>query len=157
MLRNGSEKSRGEARVHMSFCNKGPGSQNNKRILFKKTRRLKLMNLGLSYLWEDAKSGLTEMLCLICILALWGQGLVFFSSWVSSGCAAERGCSILFPSWVPLGLSVRAALMWWAWWLQYPLFSDTTGNCLVHNPNETLETFTFFPNIFHILSNQLNN
>ena len=54
-----------------------PGSQNIKKLPLKKTRYLKLRNLLLFYGWGMRKSGLTEIIILICTSAIWGQYPVF--------------------------------------------------------------------------------
>ena len=58
--------------------------------------------------WEDAKSGLTEIIPLICTSALWGQDPVFshpeFPQHAPLGLAAvadDLGAGILLPSGVP--------------------------------------------------------
>ena len=72
------------------------------------------MKFALFYVWEDAKSGLIEIIPLICTSVIWAQYPVFFSSWVSPVCSAGGDCSNLFPSWVSSRLTSRAAVMWWS-------------------------------------------
>ena len=157
-MRNDSEEARGWARICKSFCNKRPGSQNIKRLLLIKENQTSQVNeLVLFYTWEDAKSGIIEIIPLMCTSAIWGQYPVFFSSWVSSGCTAGGGCTHSGSILSSLRAYCQGSCNVVAWWLQHPLFTDMTGNFLVHNPKEILEAFTFFPNTTEILSNQLNS
>ena len=52
------------------------------------------MKLELFYIWEDAKSGLTEIIPLKCTPAIWGRYPVFSLACVSSGCTVKAGGSI---------------------------------------------------------------
>jgi len=91
-----SQRGEGGVKIHSSFCNKRPDSQNVRSLLLikKKNRHIRLMKLELFYIWEDAKSGLTEIIPLKCTPAIWGRYPVFSLACVSSGCTVKAGGSI---------------------------------------------------------------
>ena len=99
--------------MYRSFCNKRPGSRNIKRWLLVKQNRL-------SYASEDARVWPHWNHSFYTHLSYLGPVSCVFSSWVSSGYTIWGGCSSwlldgrhsLFPSWVPSGLTARAAVMW---------------------------------------------
>ena len=69
------QRGKGEARVYIKkFLQWRPDCQNIKEYFYlKKTRHLKLNNLVLFHVWEDARSGVTEIIPLICTSAMWGK------------------------------------------------------------------------------------
>ena len=97
------------------------------------------MNLAFFCVWEDADSGLTEIIPLICTSALWSQDPVFLHPESppgaplgvgvgGDGCSGWWliGCNLFLP-WVPSRLTVGAA---GDWRLLHPLFTDKAGNTL---------------------------
>ena len=65
-------------------------------------------------------SGFTEIIPLLCTSAILDQWSRVFLSWVSSGYSAweNGGLGILFPPWVPSGLTLlRVGVSYSGWWL----------------------------------------
>ena len=98
---------------------------------------LKLRNLVVFYVWEDAVVWahwnhsfdiyLTSLEPVSCV----------FTSWLSR-LTVEHDCGLMaarwqvfFPSWVPSGLRIDGSCS--HWWLWDPLFTDRAGNILLLN------------------------
>ena len=58
----------------MEVLQQRAGSPNIKRLLLVKESQItQLRNIALFYVWEDGRSGLTEIIPFICTSAIWGQ------------------------------------------------------------------------------------
>ena len=117
---------RGEEPGYMEVLQQRAGSLNIKRwLLIKESQITQLRNIALFYVWEDARSGLTEIIPFICTSAIWGQFRYFHVlCFLSSRFSVGRGCSMMAARWQTFFSflsSLRAYWLiwesWYGWWL----------------------------------------
>ena len=116
------------------FLQQKPGSRNLKRLLLKKIRYLKLRNLALFYAWEDASLGSLKS-SLWYASWLYGARILLLSilnslgvhswGWLQWLRAWQWAAPVSILSFLQSSLSGMAVV---TWELQYPLFTDRTGN-----------------------------
>ena len=106
-------RGKGGARLYINrSLKKKTNSQNIERLLLKKTKHLKSMNLVLFYGWEDTG-----------VWVHWNHSFDIHLTYLGP-------VSCLSPSWIPSGRTVKAATGWWLDGPQHPLFADVTGDLL---------------------------
>ena len=127
---------------YISFCNKRPGSWNIKGLLLTKENQTSLLKEFGAFLCKGRYKHLGSLKsCFWYAIPLSGASILCFLMGVSSGCMVQGCCSHLTarwawqwaaplsPSWVPSGLTVRAAVrascldgsnvLCWLIWQQY--------------------------------------
>ena len=116
---------------YMSFCNKESGNWNIKRCWLKKTRHLKFKEFSAFLCIGRCKSLGSLKSFLWHTAPLSGASIHTFWCWVPpQGVTAAVGyymAGILFLSWIPSGLTFRAAVMWWLDSCSILCFADMAG------------------------------
>ena len=110
------------------FCNKGQVVNIKRWLLIKESQISQLRNIALFCVWEDARSGLTEIIPFICSSAIWGQfRYSHILCFLSSRFIVGKGCSVMAARWQTLFSflsSLRTHWLIWeswnGWWLWYP-------------------------------------
>ena len=96
LLRRG----KGRARIYRSFVKNKPGIEHQKiSSNWRKNKQLKLMNLALFYVWEDAR-----------VWAHWNHSFDTHLNYLGP-------VSYFSPSWIPSGYTVRGVGGCNGWWL----------------------------------------
>ena len=115
------QRGKWRARMYESFCNKRSGNHNIKRLLWIKENQRsqvkKFSTFPCIRRWKSLGSLTFPLICtslsgasILCFLILSLLGCL------GRGCGRSRlldGGQILPPAWVPSGLTVRMAVMWW--------------------------------------------